>query len=126
MSDFWGYQLMVDAADCDGDACSDHPLIIEFCQTLRYRLTSRPVPPPEVLYFDDPSGDWSLHQVTPDLRINVYYCHADRELYLDLFSRKNYNSLLAYQTIREYFKPQSLRSHFMTRDARYYHRDDLE
>lgn len=129
MSDFWGYHLMLDVAGCEAAKSTDPVHIAAFSRELVQRIGMIAYGEPQVVHFADHCADkagWTLVQLIETSNICAHFLDKNGDLYLDVFSCKEFNSETVRQTVREFFNPEYIRSNFTTRDARYLHPDNLE
>jgi S-adenosylmethionine/arginine decarboxylase-like enzyme len=120
---------MLDVAGCDVAKATDPSHIAAFSRELVKRIDMVAYGEPQVVHFADHCADkagWTLVQLIETSNICGHFLDENGDLYLDVFSCKQFNSELVRQTVQEYFSPMSIRSNFTTRDARYQHRENLE
>lgn len=120
MSSYWGYQLVLDCADSDRLSISNVEHVRDFVKTLLVRIDMLPIGPTHIEYtaaeFPDKAGLTAI-QIIVTSTIVAHFIDSTGDLYLDVFSCKQFNIETVVDTVNEYFKPKKIRTNFLTRQA---------
>ena len=115
---FWGYHLICDAADCDRAAVTDAEHIANFARDLVKAIDMVAYGEPQVIHFgEDNKAGYTLVQLIETSNIMAHFCDDSGDCYLDIFSCKPYDTKVAEDLFRKYFKPTRMRINYMTRQA---------
>jgi len=106
----WGHHLILDASGCnenrrDGDA------IKAFARDLIDAVGMTAYGAPIVKHFghaDPDTRGFTLVQLIETSNITAHFCDNTGEIYLDLFSCKDFNTETAVAVFRRHFAPQDL------------------
>jgi len=120
MSDYWGYHLLLDCTNCDRKMIKDPETIEEFIETLLKRIDMQPIGKPRIEYtageFPDKAG-YTAIQVIVTSTIVAHFIDSTGDLYLDVFSCKQFDNEVVRETVKQYFKPIKIRTNYITRQA---------
>jgi S-adenosylmethionine/arginine decarboxylase-like enzyme len=114
----WGYHLIVDAADCNPDAIRSASEIKAFVKKLVKDIDMIAYGPPKVVMFgEDNKKGYTLVQLIETSNITAHFVEETNDIYLDIFSCKSFNPSIALSTIRQFFSPKKMNTHFLKRQA---------
>ena len=117
-SPFWGFHMIVDAADCDRKAVTNADTITKFCDDLVKAIDMVAYGRPMVVHFgEDNKAGYTLCQLIETSNIMAHFCDESGDCYMDIFSCKPYDIKVAENLFREYFAPKRMRINYMTRQA---------
>jgi S-adenosylmethionine/arginine decarboxylase-like enzyme len=115
---YWGYHLMLDCAGADHEAITSGDNIAAFARALVERIDMVAYGEPQVVNFG--SGDkagYTLVQLIETSNIVAHFCNDTDTYYLDVFSCKPFDNDVVIATCYEYFKQESERVTYITRQA---------
>ena len=115
---FWGWHTIVDAAGCDLNKMTSYDNVYDFAKRLVNDIDMVAYGEPQIVNFG--SGDkagFTLVQLIETSNICAHFANENREIYLDVFSCKPYDSKIVEALVVEYFGAQSLRCGFISRKA---------
>jgi len=120
---YWGYHLIVDAADLDATAVDDHDTIFNFTKQLVKDIDMVAYGEPQIVRFGSGNkAGYTLVQLIETSNICAHFVPDDLEggnaMYLDVFSCKPFDKLVVLELIKKYFGAKSMRHKFMDRQAR--------
>jgi len=119
-SQYWGYHLTLDCHDCDRPSIKNEEHVKEFIQELMKRIDMKPIGDTRVEYtaaeFPDKAGLTAV-QIIVTSTIVAHFIDSTGDLYLDVFSCKQFDIETVVNTVDEYFKPSNTRVNFLTRQA---------
>jgi S-adenosylmethionine/arginine decarboxylase-like enzyme len=106
----WGWHLAVDAAGCDISAITNGDTIKEFSKALVEAIDMKAYGDPIAVHFaaHDPSkGGYTLVQLIETSNICAHFVDSTGEMYLDVFSCKEFDPNIVLETISTFFNPDS-------------------
>lgn len=106
----WGHHLILDAAGCNENR-RDRAAIASFSDALVSAVGMVAFGAPIIEHFghDDPeTSGFTLVQLIETSNITAHFCDNTGEIYLDLFSCKDFDSETAVAVFRRHFAPQRL------------------
>lgn len=119
-SQYWGYHLTLDCHDCDRESIKSIDGVKEFIKELMKRIDMKPIGETRVEYtaaeFPDKAGLTAV-QIIVTSTIVAHFIDSTGDLYLDVFSCKQFDIETVVTTVDEYFKPSNTRVNFLTRQA---------
>lgn len=119
-SKYWGYHLILDCASCDVAKIQDKDNVYNFIKSLVKRIDMQPIGEPRIEYtaaeFPDKAG-FTAVQIIVTSSIVAHFIDSTGELYLDVFSCKEFNNDDVIDEINQAFSPKKIRTNFLTRQA---------
>lgn len=120
MSGYWGYHLILDCASCEVEKIQDKNNVYNFIKSLVKRIDMEPIGEPYIEYtaaeFPDKAG-FTAVQVIVTSSIVAHFIDSTGDLYLDVFSCKEFNNDDVIDEVNKYFSPKKIRVNFLTRQA---------
>ena len=120
MSAFWGYHLVLDIHACDVPSIQSRDNVYNFLKQLVKRIDMEPIGEPYIEYtageFPDKAG-FTAVQIIVTSSIVAHFIDSTGDLYLDVFSCKEFSNEVVVNTVNEFFKPKKIRTNFLTRQA---------
>jgi len=117
---YWGYHLTLDCANCGRELIKDPRNVQDFVDALLTRIDMKPIGPTHIEYtaaeFPDKAGLTAV-QIIVTSTIVAHFIDSTGDLYLDVFSCKQFDIETVVNTVDEYFKPSNTRVNFLTRQA---------
>lgn len=120
MSKFWGYHLCIDAAGCDIPSVTNAEHITRFSKELVKRIDMKAYGEPQVVHFAEHSIDkagYTLVQLIETSNITAHFIDCNGDAYIDVFSCKPFDNQIVKDTVKEFFKPKSMRETYLIRQA---------
>lgn len=119
-SQYWGYHLTLDCSDCNRFKIKDEQHVKDFIKELMVRIDMKPIGDTRVEYtaaeFPDKAGLTAV-QIIVTSTIVAHFIDSTGDLYLDVFSCKQFDIETVVNTVDEYFLPTNTRVNFLTRQA---------
>ena len=115
----WGFHLMIDAARCNSKFIRNKGHIAKFAKILVKKIDMVPYGEPQVVHFG--SGNkmgYTLMQLIETSNINAHFVEETNDMYLDVFSCKDFNQDIVTDLVKEYFEPEVMHKRFLYRDAK--------
>jgi len=116
----WGYHLLLDCTAGDKELISSKQNVKEFITTLVNSIDMVAFGEPWIERFATHAADKagiSFCQMIETSNITGHFCENDGNFYIDIFSCKPYYVHTVIELVSNYFKPQKIRQHFISRDA---------
>ena len=115
---FWGYHLLLDCSGCDHDNITNRDNIHDFTKHLVTEIDMVAYGEPQIIHFgSDEKAGYTLVQLIETSNICAHFVQERNEMYLDVFSCKNYDPEIVKHLVNQYFAPQKIRSMFVHRQA---------
>jgi len=115
---YWGYHLLVNAADCTPDAIRSASTIREFTKELVDAIDMVSFGSPMVVRFGEGNKEgYSLVQLIETYNITAHFVEQTNDIYLDIFSCKPFNQKDAMRVFKKYFNPRKVEVQFIKRQA---------
>lgn len=119
---YWGYHLLINAAKCKPESIRSSVNIDRFARNLVKKIDMVPYKNPHIVMFG--SGNkkgYTLVQLIETSNICAHFVEETNDLYLDVFSCKDFNTAHVRDTVIQYF------GHDMTKvDMKFLQRDASE
>ena len=119
-SQYWGYHLTLDCSSCNKNNIKDEQHVKNFVKELMARIDMKPIGDTRVGYtaaeFPDKAG-FTAVQIIVTSTIVAHFIDSTGDLYLDVFSCKQFDIETVVKTVDEYFTPENTRVNFLTRQA---------
>jgi S-adenosylmethionine decarboxylase len=116
----WGRHLVLDCSAGDQEAVRDGDTIREFCEDLVSSIGmvgyGEPVLEHFATHLPEAAG-YSLVQLIETSAVTGHFCDASGDIYLDVFSCKDFDPEVAIEVLRRYFRPESVHRIDLFRDA---------
>lgn len=115
---YWGYHLILDCSKCIPRSIRDHQNIEAFCNNLVHRIDMVPFGKPQIQHFGSGNkAGYTLVQLIETSNICAHFVEETNDMYLDVFSCKEFNRDYVKQIVEFYFHPTQMKDVFMIRDA---------
>ena len=118
--DFWGKHLIVDVKGCFPARAQDPEYIRHFTKELVRIIEMVPFGEPQVVHFADGTdlAGWTVIQLIETSCITGHFCDINGDLYLDVFSCKDFVEQRVIDTLEHFFSPGDIKFQVVMRDAR--------
>ena len=117
---FWGYHVTLDCHNANRMLIKERDNVDRFIRDLVKRIDMEPIGEPWIEYtaaeFEDKAG-FTAVQIIVTSSIVAHFIDSTGDIYLDVFSCKDFAIETVKQTTQEYFEPESIRINFLTRHA---------
>ena len=119
MGQQWGYHLILDVRGCELARATDPEYIKFFVQELVRRIEMIPYGDIIVAHFAEGTdlAGWTVVQLIQTSSIMGHFVDLTGDLYLDVFSCKEFDKDLVVSLVEEYFYPNNVKETYMTRQA---------
>lgn len=115
---YWGHHLMINASKCDHAAITDSNVIYDFTKQLVKDIDMVAYGEPQIINFGtgDKAG-YTLVQLIETSNICAHFVNELDEVYLDVFSCKDFNKDAVVKLVKKYFKAKKVNANMITRKA---------
>lgn len=118
MDEYWGYHFIVNAGDCDKNAIKDYDTIHNFTKELVEKINMVAYGEPQIVHFGEGNkAGYTLVQLIETSNICGHFCNESGDVYLDVFSCKEFKSSDVLYMLNKYFLPSRIHHTFLTRQA---------
>ena len=117
---YWGYHLILDCRGGDLKAVRDRRTILAWVRDLVERIDMRAYGLPVCEHFathDPEAAGYSLVQLIETSSITGHFVDRTGDAYIDVFSCKYFDIATAQALVDKYFRPESIRVTYLTRQA---------
>jgi S-adenosylmethionine/arginine decarboxylase-like enzyme len=118
--DYWGYHLILDCGKCDPVKMTDYNNVDTWIRKLVKDIDMQPIGEPRIEYtaaeFPDKAG-FTVVQVIVTSSIVAHFVDGLGQIYLDVFSCKQFDPATVEQSMKEHFGCTKSRKYFLTRQA---------
>jgi S-adenosylmethionine/arginine decarboxylase-like enzyme len=117
--DYWGYHLMLDVKGCEIQRATDPEYIKHFTKDLVRLIEMVPYGEPQLVHFADNTekAGWTVIQLIETSNIMGHFLDINGDLYMDIFSCKDFEEARVVKALEEHFKPEKIKSRFFRRQA---------
>lgn len=116
----WGYHLLVDADGCNDNICTKEGLT-NFLNDLLKAIDMKAYGTPMIKHFAEhlpEAAGFSLVQLIETSSITGHFSDLNKDAYIDIFSCKTFDKIMALQIIQSHFSPKSMNILFVPREAK--------
>ena len=117
---YWGYELILDCAGCHVPSIQSKDNVYNFLKHLVRVIDMEPIGEPRIEYtaaeFPDKAG-FTAVQIIVTSSIVMHFIDSTGELYMNLFSCKEFDNDIVIGCVKEAFLPKKIRTNFLTRQA---------
>ena len=116
----WGQHLIVDMSGCNRTAVTDKETIRTFCSELVEKIDMVPYGEPVIEHFakhDPHASGHTLVQVIETSNITAHFVDNTGDIYLDVFSCKEFSRKNVLEVCYKIFSPSELHTITLNRDA---------
>jgi len=116
---FWGKHAVIDVLGCDLAKAKDPVIIADFVQELVREIKMVPYGAPQLVHFADNTekAGWTVIQLIETSSIVGHFLDLNGDLYLDVFSCKDYDTKTVKKVIERFFSPKNIDIRTLYRDA---------
>lgn len=117
---YWGYHLLLDCSASPKELITDKENIYQFVIDLVDRIDMVAYGEPIIEHFathDPTKAGFSLVQLIETSNITAHFIDKNGNFYLDVFSCKPFKNEDVIDVVNQYFRPEKIKMHFITRDA---------
>ena len=112
--------MVLDCSSCDREAVRDAEAIRGFCADLISSIGMVAYGDPVLEHFAThlpEAAGYSLVQLIETSAVTGHFCDASGDAYLDVFSCKDFDPMVAVDVVRRHFRPKLVRRIDLCRDA---------
>jgi S-adenosylmethionine/arginine decarboxylase-like enzyme len=117
---YWGYHLILDCGKCNKEQMQDHANVDAWIRQLVRDIDMEPIGEPRIEYtagdFPDKAG-FTVVQVIVTSSIVAHFVDELQQIYLDVFSCKEFEPQVVEESVKNHFGVGSMRKYFLTRQA---------
>jgi len=117
---FWGYHLILDCHACYVPSIQSRDNVYNFLKHLVRAIDMEPIGEPYIEYtaaeFPDKAG-FTAVQIIVTSSIVAHFIDSTGDLYLDVFSCKEFDNDIVISSVKDAFMPQRIRTNYLTRQA---------
>jgi S-adenosylmethionine/arginine decarboxylase-like enzyme len=117
---YWGYHLILDCGKCDKAQMQDRANVDTWIRQLVRDIDMEPIGEPRIEYtageFPDKAG-FTVVQVIVTSSIVAHFVDGLGQIYLDVFSCKEFEPAVVEASVKRMFGATSMRKYFLTRQA---------
>ncbi|MDN3505701.1 MAG: S-adenosylmethionine decarboxylase [Simkaniaceae bacterium] len=120
MSSYWGYHLILDCKACNKEKITSGENIAAFVKYLVEAIDMKAYGAPIIEHFathDPAKGGYSLVQLIETSAISGHFVDENGDVYLDIFSCKEYSIETVKEVVTKYFSPKQIKVTYLTRQA---------
>lgn len=116
----WGKHLILDVKGCNIQRATDPEYIKYFTKELVRTIQMVAFGEPQVVHFADGTdlAGWTVIQLIETSNIIGHFCDINGDLYLDIFSCKDFDETQAVDLVEKCFVPENIKLQVHYRDAR--------
>jgi S-adenosylmethionine decarboxylase len=118
--DYWGYHFILDCSGCDQEKMKDIKNVDHWIRSLVKDIDMQPIGEPRIEYtaaeFPDKAG-FTVVQVIVTSSIVAHFVDGLGQIYLDVFSCKEFDVATVKESMQHYFGYKKAREYFLTRQA---------
>ena len=106
----WGYHMTLDCGACDIASITDGGHIAAFSRALVSAIEMQAYGDPTVVHFaahDPTKGGYTLVQLIETPNICAHFVDETGDMYLDVFSCKEFDPNVVMEVVKEWFTPQT-------------------
>jgi S-adenosylmethionine decarboxylase len=117
---YWGKHLVADVKACNISRATDPEYIRWFTKELVRMIEMVPHGEPQVVHFADGTdlAGWTVIQLIETSSIMGHFIDMNGDLYLDIFSCKNFEGQVVIDLLNSCFAPEDIKWHVIYRNAR--------
>lgn len=114
----WGYHLIIDSSRCIRASIRSKATIERFAKHLVQRIDMVPFGEPQVQHFGSGNkAGFTLVQLIETSNIVAHFVEETDDMYLDVFSCKEYDPAHVREIVKKYFNPIQMNDKFLIRQA---------
>lgn len=120
MDTYWGYHLMLDCSECDLASMTNADNVRFFVKDLVSSINMIAVGETWIertaIGIPDKEG-FSIYQLIVTSNISAHFVDEPRQIYLDVFSCKEFDQAIVKEVVVKYFNPYKIKTNFIIRNA---------
>ena len=114
----WGKHLIVNAANCTSSTIRSRENIYKFTKHLVNRIDMVAYGEPQIIMFGTGNKKgYTLVQLIETSNITAHFVEETNDMYLDVFSCKDFDPHAVVGLLGEYFQPVNVSTHVIERQA---------
>lgn len=118
MSNYWGYHLILNCSRCIPFNIRSQQNISAFSKHLVQKIKMVPYGEPQIVMFGTGNKKgYTLVQLIETSNITAHFVEETDDLFLDVFSCKEFEEKDVIKMVDDYFSPMNVESNFLKRRA---------
>ena len=114
----WGKHLILDAANCRAVSIRSSQIIYNFTKDLVKKIDMVAYGEPQIVMFGTGNKKgYTLVQLIETSNITAHFVEETDDMYLDVFSCKDFDPHVVTGLVAEYFDPHNVTTHMLYRQA---------
>jgi S-adenosylmethionine decarboxylase len=114
----WGYHLILDSSRCLPKSIRSKEVIDSFAKALVKKIDMVPFGQPQIQHFGSGNkAGYTLVQLIETSNIVAHFVEETDDMYLDVFSCKEFNVSDVEIMVQQYFNPIYSNKHYLIRQA---------
>jgi S-adenosylmethionine decarboxylase len=115
---YWGYHLVANFGNCNPKMIRCAQNITSFAKTLVKKIDMVPFGEPQVQHFGHGNkAGFTLVQLIETSNICAHFVEETNDIYLDVFSCKNFDKIDVHHMVQVFFEPSSAQMMLINRQA---------
>lgn len=115
---YWGYHYMAEYAACNYEKITNKENVIAFTKELVSAIDMIAYGEPQVINFGTGNkAGFTLIQLIETSNIAAHFCNETGDVYLDVFSCKNFDKNIVNYIFNKYFQSKAYNARFLERQA---------
>lgn len=115
---YWGYHLIINAAECDHAAITDYYTIFNFTKELVKQIDMVAYGEPQIVNFGSGNkAGYTLVQLIETSNICAHFVNETDDIYLDVFSCKTFEPKIVVALVKAFFNAKKVETKFLERQA---------
>lgn len=115
---YWGYHLILDCHNCNPESIRSAETITAFAKELVKEIEMVAYGEPQVVHFGEGNKEgYTLVQLIETSNITGHFVNETNDIYLDVFSCKEFDQFKVLDVVGKYFSPQEINSLSLLRQA---------
>ena len=118
--EYWGYHPLLDCRGSPRELITDRSNIEQFAKEMVKRIDMVAYGEPIIEHFathDPGKAGYTLVQLIETSNITAHFIDSNGNIYMDVFSCKPFKNEEAIAVVEQFFRPEKIKMHFITRDA---------
>ena len=116
---YWGFHMMIEVKACEIQRATDPEYIGHFIKDLVRLIEMVAYGEPQLVHFADNTekAGWTVIQLIETSSIVGHFLDINGDLYMDIFSCKDFNEFRVIGAIESHFRPEKVKYRLFKRQA---------
>jgi S-adenosylmethionine/arginine decarboxylase-like enzyme len=110
---YWGYHLTLDVKECAAGTYDNKEHLEKWIKALVKKIDMVAYGEPQIIHFghgEKHLAGWTVLQLIETSNITAHYCDEYGDVFIDVFSCKEFNPQDVVDNIIEFFQPQDIQN----------------